>query len=141
MTKVPNSLKGRRALVSSSIYSALVGSVAGGPLGFFIGLMGSLAVMGSKFPGDDEYRKNKIKALKAAEIATRILEEQTHRETWNRICDQVEYQVNKHSDRNPSIDRSIQLIYNAIQRENANCASQWLKVYNASMRSLNELSQ
>ncbi len=120
----PNSFERRGALVTTFIYSALVGSIAGGPLGFFIGLMGYFAVMGSKFPGDDEYKRKKIIALKAAEIATRVLEEKTHKDTWNRICDEVEFQVKKYSQKNPSIDKAVDLIYEAIEvslRQSASC--------------------
>lgn len=136
----PNSFERQGALLTSSIYSALVGSIAGGPLGFFLGLVGYLTVMGSKFPGDDKHKKRKVKALKSAEIATRILREKTHKDTWNNICDEVEYQIKRYSKKNPSIDRSIELIYEAIKRENRNCAKQWKKVYNESYNTINEIA-
>jgi hypothetical protein len=128
----PNSINRRGAVITTSIFTSLIGSALAGPLGFLLGAMGYLHAMGSRYPDDYQYQQEmaeKAITLKSAEIATRVLESHVSRNTWNRICDEVQYVVQKYSSSNPSIEKTIDLIYKAICRVNVNAGNQWHTVF------------
>jgi hypothetical protein len=135
----PGNWRRQAATMSAGAIGTLVASIAGGPLGFLVGLLGTAAALGARYPGDHESATRDLEytmALAAARVATEALEAHVSTDTWNEVCDAVKATVDRHASSNPSVERIISLTHDAIAGVNRNAADQWLQVYRAASREL-----
>ncbi len=133
----PNNWRRRGAALTASAVGAFIGSIAGGPVGILIGLMGYITAVSAKYKDSEEGNKRKLEeslALTAGGIACEALKAHVSNNTWDRISDEVQMTVQRYRASNPSVDRTISLIHDAIARVDGNCADQWLSVYKTAAR-------
>ena len=133
----PNYWRRKGASITASMVGGFLGSILGGPCGILLGLMGYVAGMTASYPDEPSRAVRELEealVLTAAGIATKALEEHVTRDTWNEICDEVEYTIQKYKSQNPSTNRAISLIRDAIARVDGNAANQWLTVYKTAAR-------
>ena len=133
----PNHWRRRSASLTASMVGGFIGSILGGPFGILLGLMGYTTGMTASYPDEPSGTQRELEqalALTAGGIATKVLEEHVARDTWNTICDEVEYMVQKYKSQNPSVSRTVSLIHDAIAQVDRNVANQWLTVYKTAAR-------
>lgn len=133
----PDNWRRQAARMGATAIGVFVSSIAGGPVGFLVGLLGYLISSNTEYPEDKERAVKNTLFLQAGGIATKALENSVSRSTWGDIVDEVHYTVKKHKDSKPGIERSISLIHDAIGHVNKNAANQWQRVYKLALRESN----
>jgi len=119
-----NSRRTVASLLGSGGMGAALGAVLGPPGSLLGGLFGYVAAIGSEYEGDriendvdTEEAALYVLELKTLQIAAEVLQDNIDAETWDEICEEIEYETERLSampDPPESLDDTVDLMFDIV---------------------------